>query len=429
MNLKLLKEKDFLLLMLAKFISLTGTQFQDFALSLYVLKITGSATLFSTVIMAALIPQLILSPIAGVFADWLDRKKIIVYLDLLNAVIVGIFAVIFLTTGKLSLIAVYSLVILLTLSSLLYQPAIGTIIPSIVKNDDLGDANGINSFLMNLATLISPILAGILFGFYGLFIILIINAVSFLISSFGEIFIKIPKTNKMPEKVSFKAFNKDFSEGITFIKGNKLILCLIVVAPILNFVFSPLSSTGLAYIAKNVLKVSDFSYGLIQMFIMAAMMISPFLSSKVLKNNSVGTILFWDMLITSLLIAVMAIVPSPFYLHQFNSNIIPYISFVVLFSLICGIITIANISLNTLFQKIVPVSMMGRVGSVFATGCMAMAPLGLLLFGMLYDKISSWICLIISAVILLVTILCFRKNLLSFDNSDDTLTEPIQNEV
>jgi len=102
MNVKLLKEKNFSLLMFGKFISLTGTQMQEFALSLYVLKITGSATLFASVIIVAMIPQLLLSPIAGVFADWLDRKKIIVYLDIISGILVGIFATIYMINGELT---------------------------------------------------------------------------------------------------------------------------------------------------------------------------------------------------------------------------------------------------------------------------------------------------------------------------------------
>lgn len=415
MDLKLLKVKDFLLLMLGRFISLTGTQMQDFALSLYVLKNTGSAVLFSTVLIAALIPQLLLSPAAGVFADWLDRKKIIVYLDILSGTVVGSFAVIYMVKGQLSLINIYVLVILITLSSLLYQPAIGTIIPSIVKKEDLVNANGISSFIMNAANLSAPLIAGVLFEFYGIFVILVINAASFIISSIGETFINIPKTNKMPDKVSFKAFYNDFSEGIKFIKQRKVLLYIIILAPILNFVFSPLSSTAIAYVSKNILKVSDFQYGLLQMTMVASMMISPFVMSKFGQKFTLGRILFWDILATSLLIAIMAIIPLKSYLNLFDSNLVPLISITVIFSLVSAIITTANIALSVMFQKIVPITMMGRVGTVMNTGCMAMAPLGLLFFGILFDNISSWICILMCSLILFVTILSFRKALLSSD--------------
>lgn len=423
MNFKLLKEKNFLLLMLGKFISLIGTQMQDFALSLYVLKKTGSATLFSTVLIVALVPQLILSPVAGVFADWLDRKKIIVYLDLFSGIVVGSFAGIYLATGKLSLISIYTLVILISLSSTLYQPAIGTIIPSITNKENLSDANSISSLLMNVGNLVAPMLAGILFGLYGLFAILIINSLSFIISSVGEIFITIPKTNKMPEKINFKAFNKDFTEGIKFIKNNKLILSIIILASILNFVLSPLGATGLAYVSKKILKVSDSEYGIMQMFIVSSTMLAPFIMNKISQKLTAGKIIFWNMFTSSLLIALMSIVPSSFYLKLFKSNLIPVISIVVFFSLAYALITIVNIATSVMFQKIVPLSMMGRVGTVLSTGCMAMCPLGLLIFGLLFDNISSCICLLIMAVIMLISILGSRKYLISFEEKDSIAVE------
>lgn len=78
MSLKLINQKDFSLLILGKLVSLVGSNMQQFALSLYVLTLTGSATIFASILSISIIPRLILSPIAGVFGDWFDRKKSIV---------------------------------------------------------------------------------------------------------------------------------------------------------------------------------------------------------------------------------------------------------------------------------------------------------------------------------------------------------------
>jgi len=166
MNLELLKKKNFLLLMLGKIVSLIGSEMQGFALSLYVLKITGSATIFASVLSITIIPKLILGPIAGVLVDWFDRKKIIVYFDMLSGLTIGIYAILFMVNGVLSIGSIYVLSILLSLLSLIFQPAIRTIIPSIVKKEELVDANGINSIIMNIGSLMAPALAGILFGTY-----------------------------------------------------------------------------------------------------------------------------------------------------------------------------------------------------------------------------------------------------------------------
>lgn len=82
MNLHLLRNRNFILSIFGQLVSLIGTRMQSFALSLYVLKITGSASKFAAILSMTFIPELILGPIAGVLADWFDRKKLIVCLDL-----------------------------------------------------------------------------------------------------------------------------------------------------------------------------------------------------------------------------------------------------------------------------------------------------------------------------------------------------------
>lgn len=79
-----LKNKNFLLLLLGKFISLVGDEFQDFALSLYVLEITGSAVKFASVLAVATIPKVIFGPICGVFSDWFDKKKLMILLNCIS---------------------------------------------------------------------------------------------------------------------------------------------------------------------------------------------------------------------------------------------------------------------------------------------------------------------------------------------------------
>lgn len=75
MKFNLLKEKNFSLLMFGKITSLIGSNMQSFALSLFVLSTTGSATKFASILAIALIPQLLLGPFAGVIVDWFYRKK------------------------------------------------------------------------------------------------------------------------------------------------------------------------------------------------------------------------------------------------------------------------------------------------------------------------------------------------------------------
>lgn len=428
MNFKLLKQKDFLLLMLGKLVSLIGTQMQSFALSLYVLKITGSAAKFASVLAITLLPEIILGPIAGVFADWFDRKKIIVYLDILSGIATGVFAIIYKINGGLSLTHVYILVVIMSIISLLFNPAISTVIPTLVKKDELVDANGVNSFIMNFGSLAAPALAGILLGSYGLLVILIVNSISFILSALSEIFINIPKTNSKPEKINIKSFWQDFSQGITFIKNEKLMLNIIILGLIINFVFNPLFTIGLPYICKRMIQITDKQYGLLESISVVAMIIAPFIISIVSKKIKLGKLLFLNIFITSILIAIMAGISSSSYLNLFNSKLVPFISMTCIVFTISLIILIVNIAIGTVLQQKVPLNMMGRVGSVMGTVCMAAIPLGQMIFGFLFDKIEAWICVSIISLTLFTTILIFRKSLCSSDEEKTSTECSIDNE-
>lgn len=411
MKISLLKDRNFTLLMLGKLVSLIGSDMQSFALSLYVLNITGSATKFASVLSLTIIPRLILGPIAGVFTDWFDRKKIIVYFDLINGIVIGIYAAIFYFTGELSMTSIYILVFILAMTSLVFQPAISTVIPSIVKKENLVDANGINSMVISVGSLIAPMLAGVLMGVEGMLSILIINAISFILSSVSEVFIKIPKKNKMPKKISFKAFKKDFGEGLRYIKDTRIIVVFISIAMIINFAFNPLFNIGMVFICKEVLKISDFQYGAMQTVLVVSMFIAPMICSYLSKKLSIGKIVFYNILAISVLSTMIAIFTTDIFRGMFNSSIVPFILITLVCFIVGAIVTIINISIGVMIQKNVSLDKLGRVNTVMTTGTMSIIPIGMMVFGFLYDVIPAWLCVMISAIIMFLGIMAFKKSL------------------
>ncbi len=411
MNFYILKKKNFSLLMTGKLLSLVGTEMQSFALSLYVLKITGSATKFASVLAVTIIPQIVLGPFAGVLVDWFNRKKMIIYLDLLNGLILLPYVYIYYAYSSISLTSIYILVIMLAIISVFYNPALNTIIPTIIEKDYLVDANGINSLIMNIGNIIAPLIAGVLFGFYGLSIILIINAFSFIMSAVCEMFLNIPTTNQKPESISLKVFFNDFLEGLKFIKNKDILLVIIILGALVNFAYSPIFSVGITYISKQILKVTDYQYGILQSFFIISMMFAPFFCSSVSKKLTLGKILFFDIFINSILIAIMALFVD---LRLIWGNFSSFISLLIIGFMIQLITGIGNIALSTMIQKEIPLNLLGRINSVISMGLMIAVPLGQIVFGVLFDKLSADICLIISAFILFISILLLRKKLTSY---------------
>src|SRR5690554_4770836 len=345
MNLRLLKQRDFALLILGKLVSLVGSNMQQFALSLYVLAKTGSATIFASMLSISILPRLLLSPIAGVFGDWFDRKRVIVLLDFVNAIILAVFAVFFFLNGGLSITAIYVLVILLEITELFFGSAMSAVLPSLVKKDELMEANSLKSLVMNIGNTLAPILAAFLYGSLGLQIILVVNAISFMLSAISEMFINIPKSHKRPEKIDITSFKNDLMEGIKIIKSDKLIYTMISLGTIINFVVAPLFGMGLVYIIREVLKADELQFGVFQMVLSASLLLAPILCGGIMKKTGTGRLTYLSFIITALLIFAMAIFPAPFILNAFGSNTVAYVGLLACAFIVGVVVTVANIAI------------------------------------------------------------------------------------
>lgn len=418
MKINLLKDKNFSLLMFGKITSLIGSYMQSFALSLFVLNTTGSASKFASILAVALIPELILSPFAGVIVDWFDRKKILIILDLASGAVVTIFAIMYFITGEMPLSYIYILVITLSLISTIDNPTLQTIIPTITKKEDLVEANALNSLIMSIGNVISPAIAAVVYGGFGLEAVFIVNSISFFISAISEIFLLIPKNIKEKGKLSLKSFTREFKEGIGFIKKRKDIINIISLAMILNFSFGAFT-IGSIYISKSILKVSDFQYGIVDSIGVIGMIVATFFVGWLSKKNSVGKNIYSSLMIASIALSGYAVVAFDSLVSISGSKIYLYLLMLIVTFTICLFIALANTFLNTNFQYIVPLDFMGRVSTVMGTGCMIAMPLSNMMYGYLFDKISLPIIFLISSGIMILAVLSYKRKLITIEIEDE----------
>jgi MFS family permease len=425
MSMRLLKNKDFTLLIVGKLISLLGSNMQQFALSLYVLALTGSATIFASILSISILPRLLFSPIAGVFGDWFNKKYSIVFLDLLNAVILGTFAIIVFLTSGLSLPLIYILVILLEITEIFFHASMSAVIPSIVEKENYLAANSFNSLVMNIGNLLSPVIAALIYGAFGMTIILIVNAISFLISAISEMFIKIPQNKKKTEKLNLSAFKTELVEGIALIKKNRFISTIIGLATIINFCIAPLFSVGLIFIMKEILEASDFEFGLFQSVLSGSFILAPLLLSTKIKDMKVGKLCFISFISIALVILALATIPSDLLLNDSVHRLIPFTLITLLTFLVGIFVAMSNISIGTLLNQTVPLELMGRTSTVINMSVTIFIPVGQMLFGYLYDIIAPSYVIALSGIILLLSVLKFRKALMKADDLEENKEELI----
>ena len=405
----ILKNISFRRLMIGKVISLLGSNMMQFALSLYVLSQTGSATLFASVVAISILPRILLSPIAGVCGDWFDRKKSIVGFDILNGLILLVYGALFIYFGEISIFGIYLLVIALETTEIFFGAAMAAVIPSMLEKEKLLDANRIKSIVTQVAVILAPILGSFVYTLVGIGMLFILDGISFIISAFFESLIHIPKTNKEPEKVNIKSFLKDFYEGVKLLKTHKFLRVIIGFGALLNFSLSPLFSVGLIYVILNVLEASELQYGIMIAVISFSSLVGPVILSRIMKDKTVGRLVIETFSLITLVIILMAVLVFPPVFDRLNNGMIPMIIMSALLFLVGLLSSVTNIAIGTLFDQLVPLEFMGRTASTMNLSLMLVIPLGQMIFGFGLDILPIYSMFGIVGILVGLTTLFFRK--------------------
>lgn len=159
-------------------ISLAGTWMQMIAQSWLVLELTGSGTAIGVVVALQMLPTLLLGPYAGVVADRLDKRRVMIALQAgmgVLALVLGLLTI----TGVVALWQVYLLALLLGLTSCFENPARQAFVLEMVGPDDLRNAVSLNSVLVNVARAVGPAIAGLVIAAGGIGLCFLLNAASF----------------------------------------------------------------------------------------------------------------------------------------------------------------------------------------------------------------------------------------------------------
>lgn len=402
-----MKNKNFIIIVLGQIISLFGNSIQRFSMSLYLLQFTGSTATFANILAISTIPYIIFAPIAGKLSDSVSKKKIMVYLDFFCAILIGGYAFVLLREKDSTLI-IGVVMFMLSICYTLYGPAVTASIPQMVEEDKLTSANGIINQVNSIVNFLGPILAGILYGLLGIKLIVIINAISFLISAIIELFIDIKDIEKNKEKVfSMNFINKSFidmKDSFVYLKNKKkIILGIIASYAFCNIFLVPILSIVCPYFINIFLNLSSKVYGIVEAICVLGMILGGFFISIKPNLFSIKKVhyTYYPMILGVTIMTVLGFIKLNNYIM---AGIFAFSGMLIMFSL-----ALSNVLTLTFIQKEVPLNMLGRV-SAFSTAIatISVAP-GQLLFGQVIDKKVPLGIIFIVALILNFGLILFNK--------------------
>ena len=172
----LLRNSRFLRLWIGQGTSFVGDAVSMIALVVLVVEVTGSASAVGGALVARLLPT-IASPLAGVLADRVDRRVVLVASDLARAVLV--LGLVF----ARDLATIYVLVFLMGLARTIFNPTVRAAFPSVVGGGDLTRANAIISGTFSTSIMAGPALGGLLVASIGVDAAFLADAVTYLVSA------------------------------------------------------------------------------------------------------------------------------------------------------------------------------------------------------------------------------------------------------
>lgn len=218
----------FLTIWLGQAISLIGSGLTTFALGVWVYQQTGSAAEFSWLNMFAVLPHVLVTPIAGAIADRWDRRRLMILSDT-GAACGTILLFILLRLGSLQLWMVYLVAFVGATFSAIQYPAYAASTSLLVSKEHYGRASGLIQFADAAARILAPLIAAALISVIGLQGIIMIDLATFLVAVTTLLIVRIPHPPANPELVmAHRSFWHEVSYGWTYIISRPGLLALLL---------------------------------------------------------------------------------------------------------------------------------------------------------------------------------------------------------
>ena len=387
----LFKNNNFKLLFAGNLVSEIGNSLLGIAMSFYILDLTDSSLSMGMFLFVITGTRILASPLAGVLVDRWNKIRVIYMTDYVRGILYILLGVFIASNPSQDniILSLYIIGILSSLNAALFSPAITSALPEIVGEDMLQAANGAQSIVASARNIIGVVAGAAIYFFVGIEWVIALNAISFLLSGFSEMFIKAKfKKEKTAEEIRLqkeKSKIEDFKDSIKYMKKRTGLLNLVGYTLVINFALSPLLAIGMPYLFNNDLARvnAEMEYAYTNVAFSIAMLGAGLYVGS-MKIKSINKILKKGLLSLTGAFAFVA-----FAMFLASNGYVTFTTFYIMF--IVGIVVIGismmfvNVPLQTGMIKIIDADFRGRVFSTIGAISEGAVPLSFLAGGLIIE--------------------------------------------
>lgn len=359
--------------------SMFGSSLVQFALVWYLTRETGSATVLATASLFALLPQILLGPLAGAFVDRNNRRVVMIVSDSITALSTLLLAVLF----AMDWVQPWHVFVLMSIRSAcgaFQWPAMSASTTLMVPKEQLTRVGGLNQMLQGLMGLVAPPVGALLISVLPTQGVLMIDVGTALLAVLPLLFIPIPQPVRQGADAGQagqpESLWADMRTGLRFMLGWPGLLGIGIIATLINFLLTPMSALMPLLITKH------FGLGALELGFTDTAWGAGIVAGGLVLGAWGG---FKRRIMTSLAgivglgvgVVVVGLAPAKmFWLALAGMALVGVMN------------SFANGPLHAILQAVVPPEMQGRVMSLINTVAMGMSPLSLIIAGPLADAID-----------------------------------------
>lgn len=404
------KSRNYRLVFFGALVSELGAVLYSFAVSFYILELTENNAFLQGLYLALCgAVFLVATPIGGVLGDRLNKAKIMFLCDYIRGtlILLAMLGMLLFPAQKAHLFILFAAGVLGNAIGGIFSPAAGALLPHIVDEQRLQQANAYFSVKSALQSIFGVVLAGVLYAALSIQTLFLVVGLCYILSGVSEMFIRYTHT-RSADRLTLRLALTDIGEGMRYLGVQKPILVLMLGCLFINFFVSPIYGNFIPYFVKTDIALApaylldrvltpELWSSVFNMMIGVSTLIGSVILSARPQEDKVGHKTAVRLCIMAGIL--LALTLGYVLLVDRSGKLDLFLVLFCLGTLLIGFfLPYINIPINTVLMRVVDRDKLSKVTSFTSILSQGLIPIGSMLAGIVLQSFGSSMLLILSTL-------------------------------